>query len=55
MLLLGVESGFGVDQTNIELHRAEGIGSDDFVGPRALSGDVEVDVLAFSVLHGDEW
>eukprot|EP00353_Schmidingerella_taraikaensis_P019299 CAMPEP_0185601038 /NCGR_PEP_ID=MMETSP0436-20130131/828_1 /TAXON_ID=626734 ORGANISM="Favella taraikaensis, Strain Fe Narragansett Bay" /NCGR_SAMPLE_ID=MMETSP0436 /ASSEMBLY_ACC=CAM_ASM_000390 /LENGTH=86 /DNA_ID=CAMNT_0028230889 /DNA_START=13 /DNA_END=273 /DNA_ORIENTATION=- len=46
-----VETGF-VDVTDVDLHGSMVLGSDQALGPRALAGDVEVDVVASGVLHG---
>ena len=53
VVFLGVQAGFGVDESDVDLDGAEGAGTDDLVGPRALPGDVKLDVLASSVLHDE--
>ena len=53
VVFLGVQAGFGVDESDVDLDGAEGAGTDDLVGPRALPGDVKFDVLASSVLHDE--
>lgn len=50
--LAGEEAGDGIDVANVDLDGSVVAGSEQTVGPAALAGDVEVDVVTVLVLHG---
>ena len=51
--VLAVVNAVLVEVTHVNLHGSVILGLDEAVGPAALAGDVEVDVLTVSVDHLD--
>ena len=50
--LAGEEAGDGIDVADVDLDGSVVLGGEQTVGPAALAGDVEVDVVTVLVLHG---
>ena len=50
--LTGEKAGDGIDVANVDLDGSVILGGQQTVGPAALAGDVEVDVVTVLVLHG---
>ena len=50
--LAGEEAGDGIDVADVDLDGSVVLGGEETVGPAALAGDVEVNVVTVLVLHG---